>query len=374
MPLFPKVYLDYNATSPVKPAVITRMTEVFAIPYNASSVHNTGREAKRLIDDARQKILETLGAPHGRLIFTSSGTEANNLALRGVAGYRVIVVETEHVSVLKAREDAVRIAVDANGIIDLVKLEEALKASDVPALVSVMLVNNETGVIQPVRDVVELVHRYNGLVHTDASQACGKIPVLVHELGVDMLTLSGHKFGGPQGAAALLISPCVDVKAQLLGGGQESSYRAGTENTAAIIGLGIAVERLSENITAMTRLQKLQAYLERELKSHAPAVQVIGQNTARVGNTSCITMPNVQSETQLIHFDMQGIAVSAGSACSSGRVEPSHVVAAMGVAPEEARCAIRISTGLQTEEKDIDHFIKAWKMLYDRTHLQHQAA
>lgn len=374
MPLSPRIYLDYNATSPVKPSVISRMAEVLAIPYNASSIHGSGREAKRLIDDARQKILETLGAPHGRLVFTSSGTEANNLALRGVAQHRVMVAATEHVSVLKAREDAVRIAVDGHGILDLVALEEALKASAEPALVSVMLVNNETGVIQPLREVVELVHRYNGLVHTDASQACGKIPVLVHDLGVDMLTLSGHKFGGPQGAAALIISPCVDLKPQIFGGGQESSYRAGTENTAAIIGLGVAVERLSENVTAMTRLQKLQAYLERELAAHAPSMRVIGQNTARVGNTSCITMPGVKSETQLIHFDMQGIAVSAGSACSSGRVEPSHVVAAMDVPAEDAACAIRISTGLQTEEKDIDHFIKAWKMLYDRTTVQHQAA
>lgn len=360
------VYLDYNATVPVKPAVVERMVEVMAKPYNASSVHAVGREGNHLLEEARQQVALAVGAHHARVIFTASGTEANNLAAHGLT-MPLLVSAIEHVSMLQAREDCSIIPVTKEGIVDLSALEAMLQAHTAPVLVSVMLANNETGIIQPLKEVVALVHRYNGLVHTDASQAVGKIPVDMADLGVDMMTLSAHKFGGPQGAAALVISRCVTLKAHIKGGGQELGIRAGTHNLAAIAGMGVAASRLPETLEAIQNSKELVQYIEKEIRTYAPHAIILGEKVPRLPNTYAIAMPGVGNETQLIHFDLHGVAVSSGSACSSGKVGVSHVLHAMQVPQDIAGCVVRVSLGEGTTQSDVDRFLSVWKQLYDRS-------
>lgn len=246
-----------------------------------------------------------------------------------------------------------------------------LTESERPLLVSVMLANNETGVIQPIREIADMVHRYNGLLHTDASQAVGKVPVNMADMGVDMLTLSAHKFGGAQGAAALIVAPCIAVEAQIKGGGQELGFRAGTQNLAAIVGMGVAVSLLDENIKAMARIQNYRDRLEKEISLYAPNAIVFGIDAQRLPNTSAVSMPGVNSETQLINCDLNGVAVSAGSACSSGKVARSHVLDAMGMDEDSASSVVRVSMGMDTIEKDIETYIRLWKQLYDRAGEKH---
>lgn len=359
MPAHKRVYLDYNATAPVHPAVIARMAEVMHHAYNPASVHNLGREAAHLLEKARQKIAISVGAQHARVIFTSSGTEANNLALRGLEGHSLAVSAVEHVSVLAAAPHATVLPVNRQGIIDLEALEIFASAhAGKPFLVSVMWANNETGIIQPTQEIAHIIHKYNGLFHCDASQALGKIPVNMLEYGVDMLTVSAHKMGGPQGAAALVITKCVPLKAQLSGGGQESGFRAGTPNMAAIVGFAEAVGRIG----TMQYVEYLRDAMEAALDGGV----VIGKTASRLPNTSVIALPGVSAETQLIHFDLNGVAVSAGSACTSGKVGKSHVLEAMQVESAVAACAIRVSLGMETTKEEIDTFVALWQALYDR--------
>lgn len=355
------IYLDHNATTLLKPEVLRHMAEVMQAPYNPASIHTMGREAAKRLEEARQIIASTLGARHARVIFTSSGTEANNLALKGLEGYKKAVSAAEHVSVLAAAEGAEILPVENTGILDLIALENFCKAHEGQNfLVSVMWANNETGVIQPVREIANIIHRYNGLFHSDASQAVGKIPVDMLESGVDMLTISGHKMGGPQGAAALVITKCVPLKAQTVGGGQESGFRAGTHNMAAIIGFGVAVEYIDSMAHVAILRDEMEAVLQ------AQGAIVIGKESPRLPNTSCIVMPGVKAETQLIHCDLNDIAISAGSACSSGKVGRSHVLQAMDVPEELASCAIRVSLGADTTQKEADVFVAVWKGLYEK--------
>lgn len=348
----------------MKKEVAEAMIYAFIEPYNASSVHGFGREARKIIEEAREKIQKATDSEGAQVIFTSSGTEANNLAIKGFvdAGY-VVISATEHASVLKPAEEmkASYIPVDGNGLVNLSALESILKNGKGRALVSVMLANNETGVIQPMKKIAELVYRYNGFLHTDASQGFGKIPVSFNNLNVDMMTVSAHKFGGPQGVAALIIKKGIKLAAEITGGGQESGFRAGTENVAAIAGFGV-----SATINHQTSNINLRNYLESEIKSHAPDVVIFGENAERLPNTSCIAMPNMPSETQLISFDLEGIAVSSGSACSSGKVSVSHVLLAMGVDKKIASTAIRVSLGEENTKEEVDRFIQVWKNNYNR--------
>ena len=388
------IYLDYNATAPLRPQALARMQELQALALNPSSVHRLGREAKKHLENARKIIADSVAAWPNEVVFTASGTEANATALRGFPGRRVLVSAVEHSSVLRAfpppaggrvREGVSSdggiynppprpsplqgegvIPVHPSGLIDLAALETMLTADPAPALVSVMLANNETGVIQPIREVAELCKRYGALLHTDAVQGLGKIPVDFGALGVDMMTISGHKCGGPLGAAALVVRRDLAFAPLLSGGGQELGRRAGTENVAAIAGFAVAVE-----LVDLEHMRQVRGWLEVMEAALLPPPEgegavIFGASAPRLPNTSCIAMPGVSNEVQLMDFDLKGFAVSAGSACSSGRIEGSHVLAAMGVEKGLIGSAIRVSTGWGTIEEDIRQFTVVWQATRNR--------
>jgi cysteine desulfurase len=367
MPAPPFVFLDHNATTPLRPAVIAAMVAVLGEAGNPSSVHARGRAARRRVELARRQVADAIGLPPGgEIVFTSGGTEANHLALRGLkAPGRVLRSAIEHDCVRAAVPDAEPIPVTAGGIVDLAALERLLR--DGAAVVSVMAANNETGVIQPIADVVRLAHAAGALVHCDAIQIVGKAGFDMAALGVDLATVSAHKLGGPQGMAALALAPKVPVRALTTGGGQEKGYRAGTENVAGIVGFGLAIEAAVAELDAYGRLADLRDRLAARLIEIDPAAVVFGAQAPRVANTLSIAMPGVKAETQVMAFDLAGIGISAGSACSSGKVRISHVLTAMGVAPELAAAAIRISLGRDTTDEEIRRMIEAWGELRMRT-------
>lgn len=362
------IYLDYNATAPVKPAVAEAMAEALLAPGNPSSVHGFGRAARKRVEDARERIAALVDCAPAELIFTAGGTEANNTALKG-AGRRAIVASAiEHPAVLRAAEaragTLVLLPVDAEGRVDMAALDGALAAHGPDALVSVMLANNETGVIQPVAEIAARARAAGALVHCDAVQAPGRIPLSFAALGVDMMSLSAHKFAGPKGIGALVVRAGLDVAPLVHGGGQERGRRGGTENGAGIVGFGAAAALAREDLARAGEIAALRDRLEARLRETEPAVRVFSAGAARLPNTSCVTMPGVQSETQVMGLDLAGAAVSAGSACSSGKVEPSHVLRALGAPDEVGGCAIRVSLGWATTEREIDRFARAWRALY----------
>jgi len=365
----PETYLDWNATAPLRPAAAAAMADAFARCGNPSSVHRWGREARRRIEGAREAVAALIGATVDGVTFVSGGTEANHLAIFGAARPRVLVSAVEHSSVLQAVPAAERIAVDDNGIVDLAALAGQLGADSRPALVSVMLANNETGVIQPVREIAAIAHRHGALLHCDAVQAAGKIRLSLAEIGADFVTLSAHKLGGPPGVGAVVAAGAAVLVPSICGGSQERGRRAGTENLPGIAGFAAAAT--AAGIGEYDRVRRLRDRLEATL---APQAVVIGAGVPRLPNTSAIAMPGMPAETQIIAFDLAGIMVSAGAACSSGKVGPSHVLAAMGVAPDLARSTIRVSMGWTTSEADISHFVDAWKTLYRRRQARAQAA
>ena len=360
------VYLDHNATTPVRPEAARAVASALALTGNGSSVHRFGRLVRRTIEDARERVAALVEAEPAHVLFTSGGTEANTLALTGCGRGRVVVSAIEHVSVLHATESPEIVPVDTKGIVDLAALERLLATSPEPAVVSVMIANNETGVLQPVAEAAALARRYGALVHCDAVQAAGKVPIDVKDLGVHMLTLSAHKIGGPAGIGALVVAPEVRLHARIRGGGQERGHRAGTENASGIAGFGAAAEHAANEFERIDGLAAWRDRLENAVTAMAPGVRVFGRTADRLPNTTCLSMPGVDSETQVIAFDLEGVAVSAGAACSSGRVARSHVLAAMGIAEEDARCAIRVSLGRTTEERDVARFIEAWGAIFSR--------
>jgi cysteine desulfurase len=359
-----RTYLDHNATSPLRPSAKAAMLSALAAG-NASSVHAEGRTARSIIDGAREEIAQVLGVLPQTVLFTASGTEANNLAIKGAPVERLILSTIEHPSVIEAAKATSLpvewIPVDHLGRIRLETLEEILKRSTLPSLLSVMLVNNETGVIQPVRQLVELARSHNVLVHTDAVQALGRMAVNFGVLGVDLMTVSAHKIGGPMGAAALILRDGLDLRVQLHGGGQELRRRAGTENVAAIAGFAAALAE------GMSDTQLLRNQLESELEHVSPAIQIFGRDAERVGNTTCFAASALTADAALISLDLDGVAVSSGSACSSGKVGRSHVLDAMGIAPEIAKSALRVSFGWNSVPADVDAFIAVWRRMIDRT-------
>ena len=363
----PFVFLDHNATTPLRPAVLAAMIDVLGEAGNPSSVHAQGRAARRRVEGARRQVAHGLGLPAGgEIVFTSGGTEANHLALRGLkAEGRVLRSAIEHDSVRAAIPDAAEIPVTADGIVDLAALERQLAGG--AGLVSVMAANNETGVLQPIAEIVRLAHAAGALVHCDAIQIVGKAPFDMAALGLDLATVSAHKFGGPQGMAALALAPKVPVRALTTGGGQEKGYRAGTENVAGIVGFGVAIEAAVGDLDGYGRLAVLRDRLAARLIGLDPDAEAFGAGAPRVANTLSVAMPGVKAETQVMALDLAGIGVSAGSACSSGKVRTSHVLTAMGVAPDLAAAAIRISLGRDTTEAEIDRLIEAWAALRRRT-------
>jgi len=362
-------YLDHNATTPLKPEVAAAMAGLLAQTGNPSSPHRFGRAARQRVEEARQRVAALVGAVPDGVIFTASGSEANNLALRGFAGRRRLVSAIEHESVLRAATDAEILPVTEAGIVDLAAAEALLAADPRPALVSVMLANNETGTIQPVAALADIAHRHGALLHSDAVQAPGRIAIDMAALGIDLLTLSSHKLGGPPGAACLILAPGLAIAPLILGGGQKRGRRAGTENMPAIGSFGIAATLAAEDLARADRLAALRDRLEAELAARQPRLRIFGAGAARLPNTSCFGLAGLKAETQLMALDLEGIAVSAGSACSSGKAKPSHVLAAMGVAPDLAASAIRVSLGRGNEPADIARLVAAWSELAARTSL-----
>lgn len=359
------IYLDHNATTPVRPEVADSMMSALAQTGNASSVHRFGRLARRGVDDAREAVAALAGASAANVVFTSGGTEANNLALRGIAR-PVFVSAIEHDSVLSARSDATVLPVGSTGLLDLSRLRAALEASPEPALVSVMYANNETGVVQPVSDVVTLAQEFGALVHCDAIQAAGKLPLSMDDLGVDLMSLSAHKIGGPQGVGALIMRAGLDLEPLLLGGGQERRRRAGTENVPGIVGFGASARLADEALAEFSAVGQLRDAMEARILTNVPDATIHGAQTERLANTSCIGLPGVSGEMQVMTLDLAGIAVSAGSACSSGKITPSHVLRAMGQSDAAARSAIRVSLGRDTKAADIDRFVDVWTQMAER--------
>lgn len=370
-----RTYLDWNATTPLRPEAKAAMAAALGEPANPSSVHGAGRHARREIEDARSIIAGLTGAAPGDVIFTSGATEANALALSpatrrhgAAAPQRLIVSAIEHVSVLGGgRFDPAKIErapATASGVVDLDRLA-ALVNGKPPALVSVMLANNETGAIQPVRAAADIVHEAGGLLHVDAVQGFTKIPVKLEELGADLMSLSAHKIGGPTGAGALVMRPDITVEPLWRGGGQERNRRPGTENVAGIVGFAAAAKAASlARDGDAERIGRLRERLEAGLRADSRAV-IFATDTPRLSNTTLVAAAGLNAETAVIAFDLAGIAVSSGSACSSGKVTPSHVLAAMGAPAELGRGALRLSLGWMTTEDDIDRALETWRKLLD---------
>lgn len=363
------VYLDDNAASPLRPVAREAMLAALDLIGNPSSVHRFGRLARRVIEDARAQIAVSTGATTAGVVFTSSGSEANALALHGARRRRILLSAVEHDSVLAPAQRAAvcaEIPVNGSGVIDVAALDKALGADASDVLVSVMLANNETGAIQPIAEIAEIARARGALVHCDAIAAAGRLPCDMGTLGVDMMSLSSAKLGGPLGVGALILRPGVDIAPLIIGGGQERRRRGGTENVPGIAGFGAATAEAMARMSEQTRLAALRDKLEAAVAKLAPASRVFSKDVARLANTSCLTMPGCANETQIMALDLAGVAVSAGAACSSGKVTASRVLQAMGVSDDEAKTAIRISFGWRSVESDVDAFLAAWGGVYAR--------
>ncbi len=370
-------YFDWNATTPLRPEALAALADALAVTGNPSSVHAEGRTARKLVERAREKVARLVGARPADVIFTGSGTEANMLALTPAietAGEkrprdRLLMSAIEHSSVRaggRFSPDAIEdIPVDADGRVNLAALAEAVSKASRP-LVSLMLANNEIGVVQPVAEAAAIVHAAGGLLHVDAVQAAGRIPFNIGALGADLLTLSGHKIGGLKGVGAL-VRGREDIHFSdplIRGGGQERGARAGTENVAGIVAFGAAAEvahrQLAEEAAHMRGLRDL---FEKGLRAVSPQAIIFSDSAERLPNTTLFALAGVKAETAVIAFDLEGVAVSSGAACSSGKVQPSHVLAAMGVSPPLIRGAVRVSLGWTTTKADVERFLGAWRKL-----------
>ena len=372
-----RAYFDWNATAPLREAAWEAWQQALAVPGNPSSIHAEGRAARRLVEEAREAVARLAGAARADVIFTASGTEANALALTPAIETatekrprdRLFISEIEHSSVRTGGRFAPKaveeLPVDADGRLDLAATGQALTRASRP-LVSIMLANNETGVIQPAAEAAALVHAAGGLLHVDAVQAAGRIPCEMGALGADLLTLSAHKIGGPKGVGALIrASDDIHIADPLIrGGGQERGLRAGTENVAGIAAFGAAAAVASAQAGAeAAAMLVLRNRLEAELKAVTPQAVIFGENAARLPNTTLFAHSGMKAETAVIAFDLEGVAVSSGAACSSGKVQPSHVLAAMGISPALTKAAVRVSVGWTTTEADVLRFIDAWRKL-----------
>lgn len=360
-----QIYMDYNATAPVFPAVIDAMAAALAHTGNASSVHGFGRAARKMVENARQQIAETINARPAQIIFTGGGTESNNTALQCFKRERIFISAVEHESMIK-HKNANIIPVDQDGMVSPETLDRILSQEKTPALISIMLANNETGVIQPIADLVEIAKKHNALFHVDAAQALGKIPVNFAKLNIDALTLSAHKFGGPMGVGALVVKEEMPFTAFLSGGGQERYRRAGTENIPAIVGFGVACMQIAKHQLRWEKIENWRNDMEQKIKRIAPETIFFGEKSDRLPNTSCFATPGWAAEKQVLAMDLSNIAIGSGSACSSGKVEPSHVLKAMGANTEQTKSAIRISMGWQTKQTDVQTLIKTWQGLYQK--------
>jgi cysteine desulfurase len=370
-------YFDWNATTPLRPEAIAAFADALTIMGNPSSVHAEGRAARRLVERAREQVAHLVGAKPADVTFTSSGTEANMLALTPAIETakekrprdKLLMSAIEHSSVRAGgrfpRAAIDDIPVDSDGRIDLAAFADTVSKAARP-LVSLMLANNETGVVQPVAEAAAIVQAAGGLLHVDAVQAAGRIACDIHALGADLLTLSAHKIGGPKGVGAL-VRGRDDVhfaEPLIRGGGQERGARAGTENVAGIAAFGAAAEAAQRQLAAEgAQMRALRDHLEAGLSAISPQVVIFGNTVERLTNTTLFAFEGAKAETAVIAFDLDGVAVSSGAACSSGKVQPSHVLAAMGVSPSLLRGAVRVSLGWTTTKADVERFLSAWRKL-----------
>ena len=375
-----RAYLDHNATAPSRPEVLRVVVDAMALPANPSSVHAEGRAARSRVERAREQVAALVGARPEDVIFTSGGSEANAMALRpaalaarsGEPAAALIYGATEHASVMSGHRfgSAARIApVTDDGLIDLVALDGLLGASPASTLVSIGSANNETGVVQPTAEIARLVHARGGLLHIDAVQAAGRMPLALDALGCDALTLSAHKLGGPCGVGALVLAPgrVGPEIAMIRGGAQEARRRAGTENVAGIVGFGLAAETATRDLARqVSRSRALRDRAQSEIRRIAPDAVIFGEAAPRLPNTVAFAVPGLPAETALAALDLEGVAVSSGSACQSGKVGRSHVLAAMGVSPDLASGAIRISFGWSSCDEDVIRFARGLENLVQR--------
>src|SRR5262245_57700514 len=379
-----RVYFDWNATAPLREEAREAMGVALGLTGNASSVHAEGRAVRRLIEQAREEVAGLVGAESGNVTFTSSATEANVMALtpaievggRREARDRLYVSAVEHPSVLTGGRFGAgqleELPVTSEGVVDLDALRLTLSRSERP-LISVMQANNESGVVQPVGEIADIVHAAHGILHVDAVQGPGRIGCDIGALGADLMSISSRKLGGPQGAGALIRRGDVHIGVSLIrGGGQERGLRAGTENVAAIAGFGAAAAAARQS--DLQRLAALRDRFEAGLRSSTPHVVIFGENAVRLPNTSLFTVPGLKAETAIIAFDLNGVAVSSGSACSSGKVQASHVLGAMVVEPAVARGAVRVSLGWSTAEADIDALLTSWNKVLSSLLNKHATA
>ncbi|QKX00946.1 aminotransferase class V-fold PLP-dependent enzyme [Wolbachia endosymbiont of Dipetalonema caudispina] len=365
------IYADYNATSLVSNSVRRSILEVLSKRIlNPSSLHRKGQEIRKILQDARDVVYNIINVSSDKeVVFTSGATEANNIVMRGMRGFQYVVSAIEHPSILNSVYNPHIIPVDQEGIVDLLELEKILsKLKGNKVIVSVMMANNETGVVQPIKKIAEIAHKFGVICHTDAAQSVGKIKVNMEDLGVDLLTLSAHKFGGIAGGGVLVFNKNLIIEPIIVGGEQEKGLRGGTENIVAIVGLSAALQNIPDLLLKMDKIKKLRDQLESKLLSFVgDSIKIFGQNSKRLPNTSFICMPGVKSDIQLMYFDLNNIAVSSGSACSSNKkIEPSYVLLAMGATKEQAKCSIRISIGPQTKSQDIKRIADCWYSIYKK--------
>ncbi|WP_420332266.1 cysteine desulfurase family protein [Roseibium sp.] len=372
------IYLDYNAGAPLRSGAGEAMIEVLNDTGNASSVHSNGRKARGRVEAARDSVARLCGTGARSVTFVSGGTEANMTALSrvwqdgGNPVYldKLFISAIEHPSVLTggrfAVADQVIVPVDRDGIVQLDALRQAVSEAE-PGLVSIMAANNETGVIQPLAEIGAIARECGHFFHVDAVQAAGRIKIDMDNWQADAITLSAHKFGGPQGIGAVVTRSASRSPAPLMvGGGQENWRRGGTENVAAIVAFGNAAEDALSDLDSQDRFQGMKTLLETGLKSVCPDTVIFGEAVERLANTTCFAVRDIPAETALIALDLERVSVSSGSACSSGKVSVSHVLTAMGVDEDLARCAIRISTGWNTRTDEIDAFLELWPAVVDR--------
>lgn len=354
------VYLDHNATSVTKILVCEAIEQYHTIPLNASSTHQYGRMAKKLINQASESILNALGGESKDfdVIFTSGATEANNLVVKGLSDSKFFCSNIEHDSLLKLVESDAIIPVDQNGLIRLDVLEEKLDGYAGKAIVSCMLANNETGVINNLKAISKICQKYGALLHSDLSQALCRMEVNILDLGLDFITISGHKCGGPQGIGALIKKKLIRIDPQIIGGGQQGFARAGTENIAAIHGFGVACQSYKSDVKNFQEIQELRDYFEYEMKKLFPEVVFYSQDVVRLANTSYFSIKNLDVEMLAIALDSENICVSAGPACSSGTIRRSHVLEAMGYGKQ---LAIRVSLAPTNNKDEINKFLNVMK-------------
>lgn len=361
-----KIYLDWNATAKVRPEVLELVTKIMGEVGNASSVHDFGRQARKHVETAREQVAALCNVASDQVVFTSGATESINTVLSGYRNKRVLISAIEHPAVIAAAgAPSEKIPVTGDGVIDMNAYAKMLKEGEPPALVSVMLVNSETGVIQPVAEMAKMAQEVGALFHTDAVQGAGRIDISLDKLGVDYMSLSAHKFAGPQGVGAIIFREGLELPKFMLGGGQEKNCRAGTHNTAGIAGMGLAAELALKKMPQYKEIEKLRDEMEARLRQISNQAIIYGGDAPRVGNTTNVGI-NVPAQTQMMALDLDGIAVSSGSACSSGAFKASHVLTAMGASESEAKSALRISLGYATTQAEIDAFLESWERIVKR--------